>query len=53
MGKALRIMKNRLMPSTGITTTKMNASLPPMIKAMMMAKVSIKGLRMAVRMIII
>ena len=39
--------------STGTTTTKVSASLPPMIKAMMMQNKNMSGQRMAMRIIII
>ena len=44
------MMKNKPMPSIGITTTKISASLPPMMNDMTTAKMSIRGLRIATRM---
>ena len=45
-------MFSRPKTSTGTTTTKVRASLPPMMKAMVMAKRNISGARTATRMII-
>ena len=45
-------MSRRPATSTGTTTTKVSASLPPMMKAMVMAKRNISGARTATRMII-
>ena len=49
---ARREIQYRPTASTGMTTTKVKASFPAMTKAMVTAKISISGQRMAVRMII-
>ena len=51
-GMACLAMSSRPPTRTGTTTTKVRASLPPMMKAMMMANRNISGARTAVRMII-
>ena len=52
-GITLRITRNKPKPSTGTTNRKITAILPPMTKAIIKAKISISGQRMAMRIIII
>ena len=52
-GITLRITRNKPKPSTGTTNRKIAAILPPMTKAIIKAKISISGQRMAMRIIII
>ena len=47
---ASRAMKSSPMTSTGTMTTKVSASLPPIMNAMMMEKIIISGARTAMRM---
>ncbi len=49
-GMASRAMKNSPTTSTGTMTTKVSASLPPIMNAMMMEKIIISGARTAMRM---
>ena len=51
-GMALRAMSSSPAISTGMTTTKVMASVPPMRQAMMTAKTNISGARTAMRMAI-
>ena len=53
VGSAFLPMSSRPQPKTGITTTKVSASFPPMIKAMVVEKISSRGARTATRMSII
>ena len=52
-GMVFLVTRNSPMPSTGMVNRKMKAILPPMIKPMAKEKISIRGLRTAVRIIII
>ena len=51
-GMVFRMMKNSPTPRKGMITRKIQAIFPPMTKPMIKEKISIRGLRTAVRMII-